>query len=162
MAWKELKGFRYPYRISEEGEIQSKRTGEWKTVHIIARKTAHSVVPHVQMAIFPKGHKKYSLTSLMEGIWLPVRGKGQVYIHKNGSSLDCSVYNIKLGTLSESAKRLKGPARKVVAKIDRMGKVIELYRSCAEAARKNHVEWRQEPVQRSMTRCFYGTPAHRF
>lgn len=137
--WKELEGFRYPYRISEEGEIQSKRTGEWKPVHIMVKRTNYSRVPCVSLAIFPAGHKTFTVTSLMEGIWLPVRKEGQVYVHKNGSSMDCSVYNIKVGTSSETGKKGGGANRKVISKIDPAGKVIAMYRSATEAAKKNHM-----------------------
>ena len=142
MAWKELSGYRYPYRISEEGEVQCKRTGEWLPVHVIAKKTNHSYIPAVSLAVLPKGHKNYTVTSLMEGVWLPVREKGQVYIHKNGSLMDCSVYNIRLGTRAETGKKAGGSNRRVIAKVDRSGKVLDMYRSASDAARKNHMSLR--------------------
>lgn len=139
--WKELKGFRYPYRISEEGEIECKRTGEWKPVHVIPKKTnGNWYKPVVQMAVYPKGYKLISITKLMEGVWLPKREKGQLYIRKNSSSLDCSVYNIHIGDKSDAGKKGGGSNRKAVFKVDKYGNVLEVYRSCTEAAKKNHLD----------------------
>lgn len=141
MAWKELSGYRYPYRISEEGEVQCKRTGEWLPVHVVAMQTDGKWrKPAVQMAVYPKGHKLISISKLMEGVWLPVRKKGQVYVRKNSSTLECSVYNTRLGNYSDMGKKGGGSNRKTVFKVDKYGNVLEVYRSCTEAAKKNFMD----------------------
>lgn len=140
MIWKELKGFRYPYRVSEEGEVQVNKKGEWQTLNVHLNRLKNTAVPYVSICVFPKGSRKYSITALMEDVWLPVRKKCQRYIHKNGSGLDCSVYNIQVGTLADLNRKNKDQRRRVVEKIDRFGNVLEVYGSMKEAAQKNHFD----------------------
>lgn len=138
--WKELEGFRYPYRVSDEGQVQVKKCEKWTTLKVYSNKSKNTAIPYVNICVFPSGCKKMSITSLMEGVWLPVREKGQRYIHKNGSSLDCSVYNIQIGTLADLNRKNKDKRRKAVEKIDRFGNVLDVYGSVMEAAKNNHFD----------------------
>lgn len=140
--WKLIEGYRYPYRINRGAVVQRQLpSGEWRPLkpHFISKKRDNMGCAMLSMAVYPKGMKKVSVTTLMEGRWLPKRKPGQIFRHKNGSRLDCSAWNMELTTQSELARRLNGPGRRPVEKIDRDGNVLEVYRSVSEAARANFV-----------------------
>lgn len=140
--WKPIEGYRYPYRINEEGTVQRKLpTGEWKTMeHTVHRNQAGRGYAAVNLAVFPQGHRAVTLAALMEGRFLPVRKPGERYWHKSGSALDWSAKSIEVVSQAEFARRQGGPGRKIVAKVDRNGDMVEIYRSIQAAARSNFMD----------------------
>ena len=135
--WKPITGYRYPYRISELAEVERKsKTGKWIRLKAYREERRYGI----NMAIFPKGHRFVSLSSLMEGRWVPKRKTGETYRHKNGLRHDYSAENLEICTQKEMAKRQNGPGRRAVFKIDQDGNVLEVYRSVSEAARENHMD----------------------
>ena len=140
--WKPIEGYRYPYRINEEGTVQRRLpNGEWKTLkHVIHRSHSGTSYAVISMAVWPHGHRAVTLAALMEGRFLPVRKPGERYWHKSGSALDWSAKNIEVVTQAEFARRQRGPGRVPVVKVDRAGNVVEFYRSVQEAAKRNYMD----------------------
>ena len=142
-VWKELKGFRYPYRISEEAKLERQLPdGTWTRLNpYFSTGGGQSSALYASIAVLPMGHKRFSVTRLMAlAGWIPKKKPGQIYWHKNRCTQDCSARNLELISASEKSRRQKGPNRRAVVKIDRDGNELEVYRSIAEAARDNHVD----------------------
>ena len=142
-VWRELKGFRYPYRISEEAKIERQLPdGNWMRLNpYFSAGAGRSSALYVNIAVFPMGHKRFPVTRLMAlAGWIPKKKAGQIYWHKNRCTQDCSARNLELISASEKSRRQKGPNRRSVVKIGRDGNELEVYRSIAEAARDNHVD----------------------
>ena len=137
MAWKIIEAYQYPYRISEEGEVQRQLpNGAWRTMNPEVNRRYAMITVVIRTGVY----RKISVTSLMEGRWVPRRKPGEVFRHRNGAAADCSARNLELTTQAGLARRLKGPGRRPVAKIDRAGEIVELYRSIRAAAEANHVD----------------------
>lgn len=135
--WRLVKGYKYPYRINTDGIVQkqlpdgswqtmSARVGKWNRACVTLRKVDGKRV-HIPVV--------WLMADAFMGGWKP----GMCCIHKNGYKLDCSWGNLKFVTKQECSKISGCNRRKPVAKVDRDGNVIEVYSSCAEAARKNHL-----------------------
>lgn len=141
--WKALTGFRYPYRISEDAELERQwPDGGWRRLNpYFSVGSDGSRGLYVNMAVFPSGHKRMAITRLMAlAGWIPPKKPGQIYWHKNRCAQDCSARNLELISASEKGKRQNGPGRRAVVKIDRDGNELEVYRSVTEAAKANHVD----------------------
>ena len=67
------------------------------------------------------------------------RKDGEVYMHRNGSFQDCSVFNLVKTTEKDVGKKSGGASRKAVEKVDRDGNVVALYASTVEAAKANYI-----------------------
>lgn len=138
--WKFIEGYRFLYRINEYAEVQKReKDGSWRSVAQIANTggNKHGVWATVNLAKYPSGYKRVGVVQLMEGRFVPKRKPGQVYIRKNGQSMDCSARNLLLVSAAEATRRRGGPGRRPVEKIDRDGNVLEVYRSGKEAADAN-------------------------
>lgn len=142
MIWKAISGYRYPYRISEEGVVQRQRfDGSWRTL-----------TPYVQggkgnngryAVKMTKGHKEYEVRFLvdlmLEAFGDGKRPPGKVLTHRNGMRSDCAWCNLMWTTPREIGKRYGGGGRRSVEKIDRDGNVVDLFSSAHEAAKKEYV-----------------------
>lgn len=137
--WKPIEGYRFEYRISEEGEVQRKLKSGWKTLVPLLYKGGGgraSTVLSVKLAVWPDGFKRIAVVRLMEGRFIRARGPGEVVIHRNGFSGDCGANNLMIVKRSEIPRSMK-MARKPVKKVDKYGVVLGFYGSITEAAKKN-------------------------
>lgn len=140
MKWKPIEGYRYPYRISEDGDVQRlQENGKWMDLHPFLMKGGGGKAGRylfVNMAVFPSGHKKIAVVRLMEGRFIRPRRPGEIISYRNGMAQDCSAWNLYHTTHGAINKKIRY-GRKPVEKIDKYGKPIEIYRSVQEAANKN-------------------------
>lgn len=136
MDWKMIDGYRNPYRINDEGEVQRMTPkGEWVEIKaILSHERAH-----VTLRTKDGGHRKVPVVRLMDDAFLGGRAKreGLFITHKNGAKMDCALANLELVTPGESGKRHGGISnRRAVVRYDTNGRT-KLYRSAADAAKEN-------------------------
>lgn len=140
MVWKQIDGYRYAYRISEDGEVQRQMTdGTWSTLTPWMSQGGGGGAGRylfVKMAVNPAGHKRVPVVRLMEGRFIRPRRPGEVVSYRDGLAQDCSAWNLYHTTHGAINKKIRY-GRKPVEKIDKYGKPIEIYRSVQEAANKN-------------------------
>lgn len=141
--WKQIDGYRFPYRISDLGEVQRQMPdGGWKPVKPWLTKGgggSAGMYLYVKLATIPKGHKRVPVVRLMEGRFIRPRKAGEIISHRNGMAGDCSRWNLYHTCHQEINQKIGGGLRRSVEKIDADGNVLELYRSVQEAADKNYV-----------------------
>lgn len=136
MEYREIKGYKYPYRISEEGKITKKlRSGKWISISAHIDRSALRV-----KLINPDGSRKtVAVKSLMRDLFFGGKRTGMCLTQKNGMISDCSVYNLKwVPRYSVNTTRCN-KTRVPVEKIDEQGNVLDVYKSMTEAAAKNYV-----------------------
>lgn len=136
MTWKQIEGYRSPYRISDRGEVQrQKKDGSWVRMCVyLSRSRAH-----VDLRRADGTRQKVAVVRLMDTYFLGGRAKreGLRILHRNGAKLDCAVENLVLTTQSEIGKRWGGTGRrKPVVRRDRNG-AETLYASITNAAKAN-------------------------
>ena len=143
VKWAPIEGYRFPYRINEDGEVQrGYQDGTWRTVKPwVARGGGGSAGMYlfVKLAVLPKGHRRVPVVRLMEGRFIRPRRPGEIISHRNGMAGDCSKWNLYHTNHQEINRKIGGGLRRSVEKVDRAGNVLELYRSVQEAADKNYV-----------------------
>ena len=135
MEWREITGYKYRYRISDQGEVQrfypehgwmpiaSKMT--WNRLHVTLRRTDGT-------------QTKIAVVNLMDQCFFGgyARKNGFHISHKNGSKTDCAADNLFFTNQSEIGKRwgTVGPRKAVVMTYKGEETV---YQSMIEAAQKN-------------------------
>lgn len=136
MIWKSISGYKYPYRISEEGEVQKYDSKKNIWISLKPKNHRYAVVMLTKM---DGKHREISLSSLMDQAFFGgyARKNGLVMYHRNGSAMDCSRENLIPMERRKVGKIVGGSARRTpVAKVERNGERI-FYRSLKEAAEKN-------------------------
>lgn len=137
MAWKEITGYRWTYRINEEACVQKLLdTGEWYTLkaYISGRNRAC-----VKMRTADNRKVEIPVVWLMADAFMGGRRPGYAIVHKNGAKLDCFLGNLEFIPMNECGKLSCRSRRKAVMKIDRAGNVVAIYASGREAAEANHM-----------------------
>lgn len=135
--WRLVKGYKYPYRINVDGVVEKQLPeGGWQ---VVATKLQGRRRACVTLRKVDGVRVHVPLVRLMANAFMGGWQSGMCCIHKNGSKLDCSLGNLKFVTQQECGKMSCRNRRKPVAKVDREGNIIEVYSSCVEAARKNHL-----------------------
>lgn len=126
MTWEMINGYRNPYRINDDGEVQRMTTkGEW--VAMKARLSHERA--HVTLLTKDGGHRKVPVVRLMDDAFLGGRAKreGLFITHKNGAKMDCAFANLELVTPGESGKRHGGISnRRAVVRYDNNGRTKQL------------------------------------
>ena len=133
MSWVMIEGYKWPYRINEEAEIQKFYNGEWVNL----KPYYHTNRIAVKLRGVDNKKLDTPLVWLMADAFMGGRRKGYNIIHKNGSKWDCSLNNLKFASKRESGLLSCNNRRRSVEKIDQDGNVLELYKSATEAAKKN-------------------------
>lgn len=141
MIWKEIGGYRFAYRINEDGAVQrGMEDGTWRDVKPYLAKGGGGSAGNclfVKLAVFPSGHKRVQVARLMEGRFIRPRRPGEITSYRNRLPADCSRWNLYQTTRAQVNARVGGGMRKSVEKVAPDGSVLELYGSVEEAARKN-------------------------
>lgn len=132
MRYAMIEGYKFPYRIGENGVVESYRTGEWVPVAVtaIGRRTAVVRLQGLEKRV------SVSVARLMANAFMGGVPKGYGVFHKNRAKLDNELENLELRPLKSCGR---DTCSKAVFKIDRKGNVVEIYRSAIEAAKKNHM-----------------------
>lgn len=140
--WRRIEGYKYPYRINEQGEVQWFRWGRWMPMKPYLRNRAE-----VRLRGLDGKQKRVGVFRLLDECFCGgyARKNGLCVGPKNGVQMDCTLENMAYRTQSEIGKRtMERTMRKTVIRYDRNGEAT-VYRSISEAARKN-----------GMTKCALG------
>ena len=134
--WKQIDGFRWPYRVSDQGEVQKYFRGKWRTVKAYPYNGDQW---RVQMWLPDGTWKRVLVSKLVADAFLGGTPPGMVRVHKNGAKQDNAVENIVFMTPQKAATTHRPGNSRPVLKVDRKGEVVAIYNSTAEAGRKNHI-----------------------
>lgn len=134
--WKLLEGYKYPYRVSDEGEVQKRLpNGSWKTL----KPYPYSGQYRVHLWLPDGSWKRVQVSKLVVDNFMGGTPPGMLRVHKNGMKRDNAVENIEFVSRAKAAQRHRPGNSRTVLKVDRSGEVVAIYRSTVEAARKNHI-----------------------
>ena len=134
--WKEIKGYKYPYRISNQGDVQWFRWGRWMSLKVILSNRAN-----VRLRGIDGKQKKVGVFRLLDEYFCGgyARKNGLCVGPKNGVQTECTLENMEYKTRSEIGKKsMSRTMRKTVIRYDRSGNAT-IYRSVQEAAEKNRL-----------------------
>lgn len=138
VTWKEIKGYRWLYRINEEACVQKQLdNGGWYTLKPYMGSGRSRAM--VKMRTLANKPIEVQLVWLMADAFLGGRRPGYAIIHRNGQKLDCAVENLAFMPQSECGRLSRQSRRKAVMKIDQRGNVVAIYASGREAAKKNFI-----------------------
>ena len=142
VEWKDIPGFNGAYQISWNGDVRSFRyRGR------LCRKS-HNMKPYRRgsakrwcVALIGDDGKLYDVPVLkaVADAWLGGCPDGMVVRSKNGNDRDFSVSNVEFISVEDLGRNGGKKNRKSVAKIDRLGKVVERYSSVSAAAKANYI-----------------------
>lgn len=135
MEWREITGYKYPYRISDQGEVQKWNGNVWCTLipdtisaRVQVRLKRENGVQH-RVGVFRLLDKYFN------GGYADKHGL--CVGPKNGVKTECTLENLAYKTQSEiGRKALSRTVRKPVIRYDRYGNAT-IYPSVHEAATKN-------------------------
>ena len=133
--WRRIEGYKYPYRINKQGEVQWFRWGRWMPLKIYY--SEHRA--EVRLRGLDGKQKQAGVFRLLDECFCGgyARKHGLCVGPKNGVKMDCTLENMAYRTQSEIGKRtMERTMRKTVIRYDRNGEAT-VYRSISEAARKN-------------------------
>lgn len=137
--WKEITGYRFPYRINDLGQVEKQLpNGKWVSIKSYLTKSRMVV----KLWISDTCRKQVAVNALLDKYFFDGYGKknGLVMVRKNGAKTDTAIYNIRFTTRKEASHiACKNVKRKPVVKMTKDGKVVEYYSSCTAAARANHM-----------------------
>lgn len=140
MTWRPLNGYFWPYRINEEAVVQ-RQVGpdEWQTLSCFLKRDKFYPCGrlHVRMKTKEGKFKNILVKNLMIDAFMGGRKPNMLITFRNGMASDCALVNLMYTTPEDVGRRHGGGMRRSVEKIDKQGRVIELYASVSEAARKN-------------------------
>lgn len=148
-AWKLIEGYKYPYRVSDQGDVQRQfPNGKWRTLKPYENRK--------QMRVgmwLPDGTlKRVQVAKLVVDYHMGGTPPGKCRAHKNGMYTDNAVENIVFLTRREVGKSVRPGNSRPVMKVDRDGNVVDIYKSQSEAARKNYIS-QQAVSRRCNGRC---------
>lgn len=136
MAWKVITGLRWPYRVSDQGEVQRQlASGAWKTI----KPYPYSGQFRVQMWLDKERWKRVQVSKLVADAFLGGTPPGMLRVHRNGVKADNAAENIIFMSRAKAATTHRPGNSRPVAKLDRYGRVVAFYKSESEAGRKNHI-----------------------
>lgn len=134
--WVAIKGYRWPYRINEEGCVEKWGETGWVrlTPYVSGRARAC-----VKMRSEDNRKLDVPVVNLMADAFMGGKKPGECIIHRNGMRLECHLHNLQKVSYEECGKLSSRNRRRAVAKIDRKGHIVQIYPSAREAAQKNHI-----------------------
>lgn len=136
MAWKLIEGYKYPYRVSDQGEVQRQApNGEWRT----RKAYPYSGQWRVQLWLPDGSFKRVQVSKLVADAFMGGTPPGMLRVHRNGMKHDNAVENIVFMSRAKAAKQHRPGNSAPVLKVDKRGKVVAVYRSTSEAAKANHI-----------------------
>lgn len=132
--WKSIDGYRYEYRINDQGEVQKLRdNGTWKPI----KPWCYRGQMRVHLRRHDGGVDRPSVSGLVADYFMGGTPPGMIRVHRNGLKADNSVQNIVFRPRGKSGSR-PGNCQPVM-KVAPDGEVVAIYRSGMEAARANHI-----------------------
>lgn len=131
--WVDIPGYKFRYRINEDGIVQKLDGKQWVTLKYSTNKRAE-----VRLLTVDGKREHVPVVRLMAQAFLGGYRRGMTIVHKNRAKADNSLDNLKIVTQSE-ASAMADAKRKPVEMVDRSGNVIEVYRSGKAASEANYV-----------------------
>lgn len=159
MEYRYIKGYKNPYRISDQGVLEKKLSnGKWK----IIKPSLVSNILRVKL-VRPDGSRHHvTVRALMRDYFMGGERKGMCVTCRNNMQTDCALENLIFVPRYCAATSGAGENRKPVAKVDKYGAVLEVYRSIREAAKKNYMsessvsERCHNKIKDPFKRCYYS------
>ena len=148
MEWREITGYKYPYRISDQGEVQKFDGNTWIPL------VPDTVSVRVQVRLKRKDgtQHKVGVFRLLDQYF----NGGYAVKHglcvgpKNGAKTDCKLENMAYKTHAQIGRAtMRRTMQKTVLRYDRNGDVT-VYKSVTEAAKKSGM------TTSSLDRRIYG------
>lgn len=134
--WREIEGYKFPYRVSDDGKVQKRAsTGEWGTITQKLKKDQVCV----RLARNGRCPQWVAVSKLVADAFMGGTPSGMTRYHRNRVKWDNSVGNIVFLTRRECGGQVRPGNSRTVLKVDRDGNVVAIYRSTVEAAEKNHI-----------------------
>ena len=132
--WVDIPGYKFHYRINDDGIVQKLDGDEWKTLAYNINTRAE-----VTFRTVDGKRKKIPVVRLMAIAFMGGYKRGMAVIHKNRVKTDNALHNLKIVTKSQAAAMADSPKRRPVEMVDRDGNVIEVYRSQNAAGKANYL-----------------------
>lgn len=134
--WVAIEGYKFPYRVDENANVQKqKKNGDWVSL------TPHMScsVAVVDMRCQDGKQRHVTLSSIMDKAFFGgvAKKNGLRMRHKNGSKMDCSVWNLEPVTRREMGVRAAAMREKRIPVVRVWNGVETLYKSKTDAAAKN-------------------------
>lgn len=161
MTWKMIEGYRCPYRISDQGEVQ-RQTKDRRWVRVSAHLSRNRAYLTLRKADgIPQ---KVAVVRLMDTYFFGGRAKrdNMHLMHKNGAKMDCAVENLVITTKEEIGKHWGGTGRrKAVVRRDRNGAetmyksitAVKLQVKMTEISNRQRAELEQAKRERDAHDC---------
>ena len=137
--WKDIDGYKYQYKINDMGKVVRFDPKKQKWVLVTPSYSYGRL--HVDLRTKDGRGKTAYVVNLMADAFMGGRKPGECITYKNGSRLDCSIYNLQKIGISDASRLSAGSRRRSVCKVDMDGNVIAIYGSLMEAAKENHVAY---------------------
>lgn len=143
-TWRDIRGYEGKYQCNYKGQIRhiypSGKTreiqGYWKHKIFVCKLTLNGK------------SKEATISRVIAQTFLGDIPEKHFVVHKNGVRADNHVNNLVIMTRSEAGKYYGASARRrPVARLDKNGEIIDVYRSARQAAAKNYIS-RQAVVER--------------
>ena len=137
--WKEIYGYKYPYKISDMADIIKFDPLVEKWVRISTFRNWNRL--YVTLAGLDGKRHSVAVSNLMANAFMGGKKPGECITYKNGSRMDCCLYNLKKMSKIDACKKSRYAKRRSVCKVDQDGNVVEVYSSLVEAAEKNFISY---------------------
>lgn len=133
--WRDIPGYAYPYRISDQGEVQQLRNGKW--VSLITEVTPRRATVKLR-GLDGKQHRK-GVFRLLDEYFNDsyARKHGLCVGPKNGVKSECTLDNLAYKTHEEIGRHsITRSMKKTVIRRDKAGNMV-VYSSIKEAAKES-------------------------
>lgn len=136
MQWREIDGGKWPYRVSDQGNVQVLKNETW----IDLSQFLHAGQAQVHLRGKDGVKRNISVARLVAGAFIGPVGPNKCVLHRNRIKMDNAVENlIVVPKGKENSLCNGGTRRRPVVKISPSGEVLGVYKSIKEAAEKNFV-----------------------
>lgn len=132
--WVDIPGYKFRYRINDDGIVQKLDGDVWVTLAYNVNTRAE-----VSFRTIDGKRKKIPVVRLMAIAFMGGYKRNMTIIHKNRVKTDNRLNNLKIVTKSEAAAMADSPKRRPVEMLDRDGNVVAVYRSQKAAGDANYV-----------------------
>lgn len=134
MAWREIAGGKWPYRVSDGGEVQVQKDGAW--VPLKTRIHANQAQVYLRSADGKK--RNIAVAPLVARAFIGPIPDGYCVRHRDRIKMNNKITNLEIVPKRQANALCHGTRRRPVFKVDKYGRVLELYGTIKEAAEKNN------------------------
>ncbi len=135
-GWNILQGTRYPVRVNEAGEVEVYKEGNWERKNRFTRSESP-----VEYVCIQDSSGRSSPVAVRNLIYQAYRGEIPAGFQAwpiNGDPKDCRLVNLRLASKDEVREASREKHCRPVAKYDRDGNLLRVYRTLTEAGRDSH------------------------